>query len=116
MLKNAIWLFVIAIFVLFAFLPSYTQMQDLRLRNAQYEQEILRLRRERLMLERERKLLQEDPAYLEKVAREKMGLIKEGEVVYKITPAPKASKAVNAPAPVKPKATTTIPVKKFGKP
>lgn len=59
------------------------------MRNLQYGQEILRLRRERAQLLREKKLLLEDPIYLEKVAREKMGLIKEGEVVYKITPAKK---------------------------
>ncbi len=86
MLKNAIWLFIIALFILFCFLPSYTQLQDLRLRNVQYEQDIIRLKRERVLLEREKKLLLEDPVYLEKVAREKMGLIKDGEVVYKITP------------------------------
>jgi cell division protein FtsB len=31
--------------------------------------------------------LEEDPVYLEKVAREKMGLIKKGEVVYQLVPA-----------------------------
>jgi len=87
MLKHAIWIFILAIFILFAFLPSYTQMQDLKLRNVQYEQEIIRLKRERAQLEREKQLLIHDPQYLEKVAREKMGLIKEGEVIYKITPA-----------------------------
>jgi cell division protein FtsB len=87
MLKHAIWLFILAIFVLFAFLPSYTQLQDLKLRNVQYEDEIIRLKRERVQLERERKLLISDPQYLEKVAREKMGLIKEGETIYRITPA-----------------------------
>ena len=30
----------------------------------------------------------EDPFYLEKMAREKLGLAKEGEIVYKILPAP----------------------------
>jgi cell division protein FtsB len=33
----------------------------------------------------EKRLLEEDPAYLEKVGREKMGLIRKGEVVYKIS-------------------------------
>ena len=30
----------------------------------------------------------EDPFYLEKMAREKLGLAKKGEIVYKILPAP----------------------------
>lgn len=87
MWKNAIWLFVLALFVLFAFLPSYTQLQDLRFKNVQYEHEVRRLKREQSRLEREKRLLVEDPVYIEKVAREKLGLIKEGEVVYKIMPA-----------------------------
>ncbi len=86
MLKNAIWLFVFSIVVLFVFLPSYSELQDLRQKNADYVQQIEGLKKERLELLEEKRLLEEDPVYLEKVAREKMGLIREGEVVYKITP------------------------------
>ncbi len=89
MLKNAIWLFVIATFVFFYFLPSYTKMQDLKQRNWEYRQEIKALQEKNAALLRERELLETDPEYVEKIAREKMGLIKEGEVVYKIVPAAK---------------------------
>ena len=44
------------------------------------------LERENVRLKKEQRLLEEDPAYLEKVAREKMGLIREGEVVYQLMP------------------------------
>ena len=86
MLKNAIWLFIISVIVLFVFLPSYSRMQDLKKRNLEYQEEIERLRQEQVELIEERRLLEEDPVYLEKVARQKMGLIREGEVVYKIMP------------------------------
>jgi len=86
MLKNAIWLFVLSVLVLFIFVPSYSELQDLRKKNAEYVQQIKALKQERVELLQERRLLEEDPIYLEKVAREKMGLIREGEVVYKITP------------------------------
>jgi len=86
MLKNAIWLFVLSVIILGIFVPSYTRMQDLEQKNKAYLHEIKQLAAERDLLREERRLLEEDPAYLEKVAREKMGLIREGEVIYKITP------------------------------
>ena len=62
-------------------------MQDLKLKNAMYEQQIVDLEKLRIDLLEEKRLLEDDPEYLEKIAREKMGLIKENEVIYKITTA-----------------------------
>ena len=62
-------------------------MSDLRQRNEEYEQEIIDLKKKQAQLKEEKRMLEDDPAYLEKVAREKMGLVKEGEVVYKLMPA-----------------------------
>ncbi len=53
-------------------------------RNHAYEKRIGDLERDNIRLEEERHRLNDDPAYFEKVAREKMGIIKDGEVVYKI--------------------------------
>jgi cell division protein FtsB len=85
MIKNALWLFVFASFVLFVFLPSYTKLQDLRQKNNDYAQQLEALKIRKIKLLQEKKLLEEDPTYLEKVGREKMGLIRKGEVVYKIS-------------------------------
>ena len=68
------------------FLPSYTKIQDLKQRNIELEQEIKRLQTQQEKLKRERRLLFEDPVYSEKIAREKMGIAKEGEVIYRIVP------------------------------
>ena len=87
MIKNAIWLFAFAVFALAIFLPSYTKMQDLLQINIEYRKEIGDLRKENAKLKEQQKMLESNPDYLEKVAREKMGLIKDGETVYKITPA-----------------------------
>ena len=84
MLKNAIGLFLFAIIIFLAFLPSYTKLQDLRQRSKDYDQQIKLLQERYTKLKEEERLLKDDPIYLEKVAREKMGLIREGEVVYKI--------------------------------
>ncbi len=86
MLKNALWLFAFCVIVLFVFLPSYTQIQDKRQRIKEYNAQIQNLRNQNISLAKERRLLENDPHYLEKVAREKMGLVKEGEVIYRLTP------------------------------
>ena len=85
-MRNAIWLFVFAFVVLIIFLPSYTTFQDLRQKNLDYDRQIRELRGENVRLLGEKQRLEQDPVYLEKVAREKMGLVREGEVVYKIVP------------------------------
>ncbi len=85
MIKNALWLFAFTLFALFIFLPSYTKLQDLRQKNSDYAQQLESLKLRRIKLLEEKRLLEEDPAYLEKVGREKMGLIRKGEVVYKIS-------------------------------
>jgi cell division protein DivIC len=87
MLKNAIWLFTFALLTLIIFLPSYTQMQDLKHKNMDYERQIQELTSKNTKLKEEKRLLKEDPEYFEKVARERMGLVKENEVIYKFVPA-----------------------------
>lgn len=87
MLKNAFLLFVFAFLILIMFLPTYTKVQDVKQKDLEYQNRIQELENERAQLKREKRLLEDDPVYLEKVAREKMGLIREGEVVYKIMPA-----------------------------
>ena len=84
MLKNASTLFLFTIVIFLLFLPSYTKLQDLRQKNVDYDHQIQLLKERFVKLKEEERLLKEDPVYLEKVAREKMGLIREGEVVYKI--------------------------------
>jgi len=87
MFKNPFCLFGLTIVLLLAFLPSYQKMQDLKQKNKEYELRIRQLVQENARLSEEKTLLEDDPVYLEKVAREKMGLIREGEVLYKIVPA-----------------------------
>jgi len=84
MLKNAIWIFVLTVVTLVYFLPTFSQMQDLEKTNLDYKLKIEQLKAKNIELIEEKRKLEEDPEYLEKVAREKMGLIKEGEVLYRI--------------------------------
>jgi cell division protein FtsB len=50
------------------------------------KQRIEQLRQENVALEREIYLLKEDPDYREEVARNEMGLIKKGEIIYRTAP------------------------------
>ncbi len=86
MLKNALSLFVITVIILALFLPSYSKMQDLQQKNHEYAKRIGELEKQNGQLQEEKHLLETDPEYLEKVGREKMGLIRQGETVYKIVP------------------------------
>lgn len=84
-LKKATWLFAFAFIVFIIFLPGYAKLQDLRQRNIDLKSRIFELEQKNTELIKKRELLEKDPFYLEKVAREKMGVTKKGEVVYKIT-------------------------------
>jgi len=86
MIKNALMLFFICAAVLIFFLPSYLKMQALNEKNRVYAKQIAELVRDTALSEDERRRLVEDPEYFEKVAREKLGIIKDDEVIYKILP------------------------------
>ena len=86
MIKNAIWLFIISAVIAVSFFPAYMSLRDLREKNAQYSRDLEARKKEYKALVEEKRKLENDPVYLEKVGREKMGLAREGEVVYKIVP------------------------------
>lgn len=69
---------------LVVFLPGYSKYQQLLAKNKELLLKIERLKRENEKLIKEAIMLQKDPLYAEKVAREKMGLTKKGEVLYKV--------------------------------
>ena len=83
-LRKAFWLFGLAVFLLIIFLPGYTKLQEFRDKNADLEIKIKRLSIDKALLQEELKKLETDPVYQEKVAREKMGVVRKGEVPVKI--------------------------------
>jgi len=85
-IKNALFLFVVLSVVFVLYLPSYMQMQDLRHRNEVFEKRINDLVADNANMAVERDRLMNDPEYFEKVARERMGIIREDEVIYKVLP------------------------------
>ena len=86
MVKRAFWLFGIAIFLLVIFLPGYTKLQEFKDRNHDLETKIKRLQVENALLQQELQKLDADPLYQERVARQKMGVVRKGEIPVKIIP------------------------------
>ncbi len=83
-LKTQIIFFASIIIALLLYLPSLFKIQDLKQTNNDYKNQISHLTQKNENLIEERRLLEEDPEYLEKVAREKMRIMREGEVMYRI--------------------------------
>jgi cell division protein FtsB len=75
------------ILLLIVFLPGYTKVQELRDTNRDLEVKIKKLYKENILLQEELKAIAEDPVYQEQMAREKMGLVRPGEIPIKIFPA-----------------------------
>ncbi len=86
MSKKDLIIYSAVVILLIIFIPSFMKVQDLRQKNLEYEKQIEALKIKNAEISVEKKRLEEDPEYLEKVAREKMGLIREGEFVYQMTP------------------------------
>lgn len=90
-MKNVRFLIVVAVIVIF-FIPSFLKIRDLKLKNRLYEGRIKGLIENNKKLIEERHRLEEDPVYLEKVAREKMGVARKGEVIFRLKPSTNAEK------------------------
>lgn len=83
--KQTSFLLFLAIFLVI-FLPGYAKMQELRQKNKDLEANIRKLKVENIALSQEKEKLEKDPEYLEQVARERLGIVRKGEIVYKVVP------------------------------
>ncbi len=86
MLRKAFWLFGITVFILFVFLPGYTRLAELKDKNRDLETKIKRLNVENYLLQQELQRIENDSVYQEKITRERMGVVRKGEVPVKIIP------------------------------
>ena len=71
----------VVIFVIGTLLPGYTKLQDLIAENKRLESRIETLTVSIADLEAEKSKLENDILYIEKVARDKLGVVREDEVV-----------------------------------
>ena len=84
--KLMFWILGIILIILIIFLPGYTKLQELKDRNRILDEKINDLKSESALLEDEFLRIQQDPVYQEEVVREKLGVVRKGEVIYKIEP------------------------------
>ena len=83
-LRKAFWLFGLAVLVLVLFLPGYTKLRELRVKNRELEEKFRRMAVDNSLLQEELKRAENDPVYQEKIARDKMGVVRKGEIPVKI--------------------------------
>ena len=83
-LRKAFWLFGFTVLLLVLFLPGYVKLQGLRAKNRQLEDQFRKMAVENYLLQEELKRVENDPVYQEKMARDKMGVVRKGEIPIKI--------------------------------
>ena len=83
-LRKAFWLFGISVFLLILFFPGYTKLQQLRDKNRELEIKLKKVYVDNALLAQELERIQNDPVYQERIAREKMGVVRKGEIPIKI--------------------------------
>ena len=81
--KNIVIFLVISLGLFLIFLPGYSKRQELAAKNERLQRRIKELEEEnrRFLVEEER--LRTDPAYVEKIARDDMGMARKGEIIIK---------------------------------
>lgn len=65
------------------FLPPFAKYQELRYKNNKLEERINFLQRDNARLAEEKRKLETDISYIEKRSREKIGVVRKGEIVLK---------------------------------
>ena len=73
-------LFLIAVL----FFPTYSKVQKLRAKDRALSKQVDQLKIENERLTQENRMLKEDPVYIEEVAREKLKVARENEIVFRV--------------------------------
>jgi cell division protein FtsB len=74
---------VIAVAATVIFLPGFSDLQKLREENDQLQKRIELLERRNEDLTAELRKMEHDPEHIERKAREKLGIVKKGEMIYR---------------------------------
>lgn len=84
-LKKLSWVIVLTAAVLIViFLPGLSRYHRLKARHARLNSSIEKLRALEVGLRKEQDKLRKDPAYIEKVARDKLQVAKKGETIVRV--------------------------------
>ena len=83
MKKDAFKLLILAVVVTIVFLPPFAKYQELKAKNKQLADDLARAKVEVKRLEGEKRKLETDITYVEQKAREKIGVVRKGEIIIK---------------------------------
>jgi len=78
--------FIVIIVVICVFAPALFKLRRLSIKKNNLIKQIKGVQASNLYLQAEKRRLEEDPIYIEKMSRQKLGLSNPGEVVYRIIP------------------------------
>ena len=81
--KKLIYILIGIAIVVAIYFPGFSKLQELREENRNLEKRIEVLTKTNLELEKEKNRLENDPSYIEKIAREKLGMAKKDEIILK---------------------------------
>ncbi len=82
--KKLILFFALIIILLFIFFPRFSKYQKLLSEQRRFKQRIEELEEANKRLEEEKYKLENDIEYIERKAREKLGVVKKDEIPYRI--------------------------------
>ena len=81
--KRLIFVVAAVILIIAIYLPGFSRLQALREKNRNLERRIEMLAKANEELNKENEKLESDLSYVEKVAREKHGMARKGEIILK---------------------------------
>ncbi len=90
--KDLIKILIVLAILLAVFLPGFSKHQRLLFENRSLKGKITELEKSKMNLLGEIRLLKTDPVYVEGKAREKMGVVKKGEIIYRVVPEEQTAK------------------------
>jgi cell division protein FtsB len=68
------------------FLPGFSRYQELKFQNRSLQTKIAELKAENKRLLEEKRRLETDIVCVEREAREKLGVVRKGEIIYRVVP------------------------------
>ena len=87
--KNVVKTTIFAVILLAAFVPPFVKYQQINYRSKALDRQLKSIKEEIKALEEEKRRLETDIIYVEKRARDRIGVAKKGEIILKSYPSKK---------------------------
>jgi len=81
--KRLIYISAVLILIAAVYFPGFAKLKELRKQNSNLEKRIEILSKTNEELKKEKEKLENDPSYIEKIAREKLGMSRRNEIILK---------------------------------